>query len=173
MGVRDNERKGFQENMAHGDFEPDKKYDGDIIRIDRLAEFIPDNYWMWDETGKINIDDISGAIHKGVAEIPEPYGDTWKHPVSRQRSRKWHIGRIIYFINHPEEIRDIEIDNACDSYGSILPQPIIVDGWHRYAAARWLYKKQRLTKIHCLYGGRMDILEYLQGKTDNYDYEPV
>lgn len=116
------------------------------------------------------MDDISDAIHKGVAEMPEPYGDTWKHPVSKQRSRKWHIGRIIYFINHPEEIRDIEIDNACN-FVSILPQPIIVDGWHRYAAARWLYEKQQLSGICCLYGGRIDILEYLQGKTDNY--EPV
>lgn len=147
------------------------KYDDGIIRIDRLAEFLPDNYWTWDDTGKISMDDISDAIHKGVAEMPEPYGDTWKHPVSKQRSRKWHIGRIIYFINHPEEIRDIEIDNVCDLFGSILPQPVIVDGWHRYAAARWLYEKQQLSKICCLYGGRIDILEYLQGKTDNY--EPV
>ena len=70
------------------------KYDDGIIRIDCLAEFLPDN-------------------------------QTWKHPVSKQRSRKWHIGRIIYFINHPEEIRDIGIDNVCDLFGNILPQPVI------------------------------------------------
>ena len=72
------------------------KHDENIIRIDRLAEFLPDTYWTWDETEKISMDDISDAIHEGVAEIPEPYGDTWKHPVSKQHSRKWHIGRIIY-----------------------------------------------------------------------------
>ena len=53
------------------------------------------------------------------------------HLVLEHRSRDWHIGRIIYFINHPEEIRDIEIDNECiDNY--ILPQAVIVDGWHRF-----------------------------------------
>lgn len=57
------------------------------------------------------MDDISIAIHEAVSEISDPYGDTWKHPVLEQRSREWHIGRIIYFINHPMEIRDIEIDN--------------------------------------------------------------
>lgn len=90
----------------------------------------------------------------------------------RTKSREWHIGRIIYFINHVNEIRDIEIDNEC-SGGVILPQPIIIDGWHRYAAARWLYDQGKLTEIHCKYGGRVDVLEYLQGKTDSFDIEPV
>ena len=89
-----------------------------------------------------------------------------------QKSREWHIGRILYFINHPNEIRDIQIDNQC-SYGYILPQPIIIDGWHRYAAARWLYDQDRLSEIHCRYGGRMDVLEYLQGKIRELECEPI
>lgn len=48
------------------------KHDDGITRIDRLAEFLPDNYWTWDDTGKISMDDISDAIHKGVTEMPEP-----------------------------------------------------------------------------------------------------
>lgn len=156
----------------HGDFEPLDEYNGDIIRIDRLIEFFPTEHWLWDETGEINLDDISIAIHESVSEIPDPYGDTWKHPVLEQKSREWHIGRIIYFINHPMEIRDIEIDNEC-SGNIILPQPIIVDGWHRYAAARWLYDQGKLTEIHCRYGGRVDVLEYLQGKTDSFDSKLV
>ena len=107
-----------------------------------------------------------------IEEFPDKDGDTWKHPVLEQKSREWHIGRIIYFINHPMEIRDIEIDNEC-SGNIILPQPIIVDGWHRYAAARWLYDQGKLTEIHCRYGGRVDVLEYLQGKTDSFDSELV
>ena len=150
------------------DFIPLEEYDGDIIRIDRLNDFLPDESWEWDLQGEINLDDISIAIHEALTENSEPYGDTWEHPVLERRSRDWHIGRIIYFINHPDEIRDIDIDNECDGK-YILPKPIIVDGWHRYAAARWLYDQGKLTKIHCRYGGRVDVLEYLQGKLIVFD----
>lgn len=154
------------------DFIPLKEYNGDIIRIDRLIEFLPTKYWSWDGAKKIYLDDISAAIQKALPEISSPYGDTWKYPVTEHKSREWHIGRIIYFINHPDEIKDVEIDNECNgSY--ILPRPIIVDGWHRYAAARWLYSRGKLFKIHCKYGGRIDILEYLQGKTNNFNSESV
>lgn len=157
---------------THGDFKPLEEYNGDIIRIDRLIEFLPTEHWSWDETGKIDLDDISIAIHEAVSEISDPYGDTWKHPVLEQKSREWHIGRIIYFINHPIGIRDIEIDNEC-SGNFIFPQPIIVDGWHRYAAARWLYDQGELDKIHCLYGGRKDLLLYLKGETDEFLEEAI
>lgn len=153
-------------------FEPLEEYIGDIVKIDRLIKFLPEEHWSWEGTGEINLDEISVGIHEAIPEISEPYGDTWKHPVLGQRSRDWHIGRIIYYINHPNEIKDIEIDNAC-SNGLILPQPFIVDGWHRFAAARWLYDQGKLNKIHCRYGGRMDVLEYLQGKTNSFDSEPV
>ncbi len=153
-------------------FKPLDEYDGDVIKISRLIEFLPNEYWSWDETGKIDLNDISTAFREAVSEIAEPYGDTGEHPVQERKSREWHIGRILYFINHPDEIRNIEIDNEC-SGGFILPQPIIVDGWHRYAAARWLFDQGRLTDIHCRYGGRTDVLEYLQSKTDNLLREPV
>ena len=142
-----------------------EEYTGDIIRVDRLIDFVPSEYWKWDDCGKIDLDDISIEIHECVAEISEPYGDTLDHLVLEHRSRDWHIGRIIYFINHPEEIRDIEIDNECVN-NEILPQAVIIDGWHRYAAARWLYDQGKLTQIHCRYGGRLDVLEYLQGIRD-------
>lgn len=48
----------------------------------------------------------------------------------------------------------------------IAPIPVIVDGWHRYAAAAWLYKKGELDKISCKYGGREDVLQYLCGEID-------
>lgn len=153
-------------------FELPKEYNGDIIRIDRLIEFLPTEYWSWDGTEKIYLDDISAAIQKTLPEVSSPYGDTWKYPVTKRKTREWHIGRIIYFINHPDEIKDVEIDNECNG-GYILPCPIIVDGWHRYAAARWLYSQGKLFKIHCRYGGRIDILEYLQGKINSFNYESV
>lgn len=154
------------------DFEPLEEYNGDIIRIDRLIKLLPKEHYEWDESGKICLDDISVARHECLTEISEPYGDTWKYPVLKQRTRDWHIGRILYFIKHPNEIRDIEIDNECNGV-YILPQPIIVDGWHRYAAARWLFDQGKLSKIHCRYGGRMDVLDYLQGKTDELPGEII
>lgn len=37
-----------------------------------------------------------------------------------------------------------------------------------------MYNDQgKLKKIHCRYGGRVDILDYLRGKTDSFDCEPV
>ena len=123
----------YNELVSEGvEFEPLKEYNGDVIRIDRLIEFLPTEYWSWDGTEKIYLDDISAAIQKALPEISSPYGDTWKYP-----------------------------------------RPIIVDGWHRYAAARWLYSQDKLFKIHCKYGGRIDILEYLQGKTNNFNCESV
>ena len=31
-----------------------EEYTGDIIRIDRLMEFLPSEYWEWDDCGKID-----------------------------------------------------------------------------------------------------------------------
>ena len=31
-----------------------EEYTGDIIRIDRLIEFLPSEYWEWDDCGKID-----------------------------------------------------------------------------------------------------------------------
>lgn len=144
-----------------------EEYYGDVILLNKLIEFIPKEYWEWENTEKIDLEDISIAMHEGIPEIPDPYGDTWNYLVLESRTREWHIGRILYFINHPNEIRDIEIDNECD-YGYILPKPIIIDGWHRYAAARWLYNQGKLFTIHCRYGGRLDVLEYLKGNLNKY-----
>lgn len=153
-------------------FEPLEEYGGDILRIDRLIEFLPTEHWEWDGTGSIDLNDISIARHEGLPEISDPYGDTWKYPVLEHRTRDWHIGRILYFIKHPNEIRDLEIDNKC-SGGYILPQPVIVDGWHRYAAAGWLFDQGKLSEIHCKYGGRIDVLKYLQGRTNDIPEEII
>lgn len=123
-------------------------------------------------SGSIDLNDISIARHEGLPEISDPYGDTWKYPVLEHRTRDWHIGRILYFIKRPNEIRDLEIDNKC-SGGYILPQPVIVDGWHRYAAARWLFDQGKLSEIHCKYGGRIDVLKYLQGRTNDIPEEII
>jgi len=143
---------------------------GDIVLIDRLASFLREDRWEWDKTGVIDLNDISNAIMNGQQEQPELYGDTWKHPPEGKKSRDWHIGRVIYFINHQDEIKDLEIDNLCaDNY--IFPQPIITDGNHRFLAAMWLQKEWKMQTVHCFYGGRLDLLDYLTGEINNRDFE--
>lgn len=147
-----------------------KEYDGDIIFIERLEQFFPVDSWQWNEGEIITLDDISCAIHDCVPENSEPFGDTWKHLCLESKSTEWHVGRIIYFIKHPEEIRDIEIDNVCYD-GYIFPVPTIIDGNHRFMAAMWLRDQGRMEKVHCRYGGRMDVLDYLIGAVDECPYE--
>lgn len=84
----------------------------------------------------------------------------------------WHIRRILYFVNHPQEIKNIELDNESSTF-DILPVPIIIDGYHRWMAARYLYELGSLHKIHCLYAGREDVLDYLKGKLDTMPQEEI
>ena len=38
---------------------------------------------------------------------------------------------------------------------------------------KWMKEKWKKTEIHCRYGGRADVLEYLQGKTDDLLWEAI
>jgi len=140
-------------------------YTGDMILIDRLSEFYPVNSWSWNDGEVIELDDIACAIHEGQPEESEPFGDNWKHPCMESKSTEWHIGRILYFIKNPDEIKDIEVDNLY-SGDYIFPVPSIIDGNHRFMAAMWLQDQGKMSKVHCRYGGRMDLLDYMVGKTD-------
>lgn len=136
-----------------------------MIYIDRFLEYSNILNWSWNEGENISMDDITAAINGKEPGIIEPYGDERKHPITELKSKQWHIGRIIFFIRHPEEIKNIEIDNYCiNNY--VLPIPIIADGNHRMFAAIWLFKNGKLNKCHCLYGGRMDLLAYLKKEND-------
>lgn len=120
--------------MKHGNFTPIDDYKGDMILIDRLLEFYPVNSWSWNEGEVVELEDIACAIHDGQPEESEPFGDNWKHTCWESKSTEWHIGRILYFIKNPDEIRDIEVDNICNG-NYICPIPVIVDGNHRFMAA--------------------------------------
>lgn len=71
-----------------------------------------------------------------------------------------HARRIRAIMSNPVWYNDpIHLDNHCDgSY--IYAIPVVLDGWHRYFAH--LAKKDTL--INVSYGGRIDLLRYLQGK---------
>ena len=139
----------------------EKDYAGDWIKIKKLYEYLDYDEWTWNDGQPIYLKDITAAIIDHHPEEAEPYGDTYKHPFET-KSNDWHIGRVIYYINHPEEILGIELDNPCFE-NMILPQIFVVDGNHRWMAARWLYEKGMLDEICCTYGGRIDVLEYLKG----------
>lgn len=130
-------------------------------RLVNMACIEPDKTWNWPDAQPITLQDVINAKSKGVSGNAEPYGDVWKHPVKKSRNKEYHVARIIYFMNHPEEISGIEVDNPCID-DMILPGCEIVDGWHRIAAAIIL----NLQNISISYGGRSDVEDYISGKTD-------
>ena len=136
-----------------------------MVLIDRLQAFFPVESWQWNDNEIVELEDISKAIHEGQPEEQDPFGDACLHMFPEKRSTKWHIGRIIYFINHPKEITGIELDNTCID-GYIYPDPVIVDGNHRFMAAMWLHDRGEMTTVECEYGGRLDLLDYLIGKVE-------
>lgn len=64
-------------------------------------------------------------------------------------------------IRHPDKINSIFIDNLC-THGCRWPMPVISDGNHRFMAAEHL----KLHVILCKYSGRVDLRDYLTGKSD-------
>lgn len=133
------------------------------IYFDRLvknAEISFENGFFWDGNF-VTESDVIRYIENGGKGTNEPYGDTCKHPVKENKDKEFHVSRVAWFVLHPEEICGVEIDNEITADGKrILPKAIIVDGWHRILAAKIVGVK----KIKVLYGGRIDILNYLQGK---------
>lgn len=128
--------------------------------IDMATIDIKEN-WQWPGSDIITLEEVINKQRQGMAGTSEPYGDTWKHPVKTTRTKDYHISRIIYFLEHPEEISGIEVDNPCTDNG-ILPGCEIVDGFHRIAAGIILGLKQ----VNIEYGGRSDVEDYLTGKSD-------
>jgi len=76
-------------------------------------------------------------------------------------SKTNHLERIAYFIDYPEKITPINLDNEC-SRMNIFPIPIIVDGRHRFMAS--IYREDEI--IPAYYCGLLSVLEYLTGKSD-------
>lgn len=131
------------------------------ILTSRFKEFFPD-FFYWDGE-KVTIDEVKNALTKGLEPVKEHYhnlGDPFTI-IQANRTKEWHIRRVIYFIKYHNKIKPIIVDNEVLN-GYILPQPIIVDGHHR-AMAKFILGHKYLT---IEYGGRKDILNYLQGKTD-------
>jgi len=114
----------------------------------------------------ITLQNIQEAIQNNIKGTSDPFGDlTWYQPKSIQNN-EYHISRVIYFIEHPHEIKDIEIEEQYwhDKYSHwTYPNSSVIDGNHRLLATIYL----NLKEIDIAYMGiREDILNYLTGVTD-------
>lgn len=141
-------------------------YTGDMIMINRLSNLAFYNDFKWNTGEQVTLEDISLAMLSDQPEETMPFGNEQSGTVIGSKPTKWHIGRVLYFINHPHEIKNIDIDNVCEGFFDILPIPLITDGNHRFLAAIWLHSQGKMEKVHCRYGGRTDLLDYLTGSSD-------
>lgn len=116
-----------------------------------------DNPFCWDGH-HISQQDIKDYLYNGNKGTNIPYGDTWKY-LPKSESKEYHISRVAYFVQHPNEIKGLDIDNKCNGY-EICPVPVIIDSWHRLLAAYIL----GMEKIKVNYGGRKDVEDYLKGR---------
>jgi len=125
-----------------------------LISIKRLKEYIALPFY-WNDI-KISLKDIENYICRVKQkcynmDCCDVYMDEW--------NKRDHIERILYFIDHPEKITPIYIDNKCiDS--QVLPIPMITDGQHRYIAS--VYRKEKY--ILAEYSGLSELLDYLTEK---------
>lgn len=132
----------------------------DTIRMDRLAEAlwesVHDDLWGCG----FRLDMITPTVDSSLASEYRPLVHWW-NSAKDTRDLPYHVSRVKWFMENPERITPISVDNRC-SGGMIYPIPIIEDGWHRYIAAHLL----GLSTIEVFYSGRLDLLAYLKGETD-------
>ena len=117
--------------------------DIDLVNLNKLKEIIGTKiYWY---PNYIELKDVCNMIND-VEEVNKQYQD-WS-----EKSKEWHIGRIKYFVNNPNKITPITVDDGCN--GDIK----ILDGCHRYLAKLYLEHKT----IECFYSGLVSNLEWLK-----------
>ncbi len=122
--------------------------DVDLVLVERLKEYL--DPWRHFECRPEHVDSYPPVKEFGTVRF--------------QRDRIYDMGRIRYFRDlfasgHDEE--PILLDCLCNS-GHVYPVPVIIDGWHRFAAADAAERRQ----IQASFSGRVDLLRYLVGKTD-------
>lgn len=125
-----------------------------------------DEEFWWDNVC-LTIEEIKTFLNNtDIQEISEPFPDipTSNRLNTNLYNKEWHVGRIKYFINHPEKITPISIDNDC-SGGLISGIPIILDGHHRLIAS--IIRND--INIKAYYSGLISTLDYLTGLTSKLE----
>jgi len=117
------------------------------ILTSRLAEFVN----PWKRLGIRRTRQLTGRLQQYLSD--DRYDE---------RGYSYHHARIRFFL---AQLRDgkpldpIELDNQCH-YNCVDPFPVLLDGHHRFAALILA----GVPKLAAHYGGRMDLLRYLQGR---------
>lgn len=134
--------------------------DVDTIRVDRLEESLWESqpFDPWD--CGFRLDMVTSEVDSSLGSEYRAF--TWRWTAEQTAlDLPYHMSRVKWFMEDPERITPISVDNRC-SGGMIYPIPLITDGWHRYFAAKLL----GLSTIEVFYSGRLDLLAYLKGETD-------
>lgn len=119
----------------------------DHFLLDRLEEFFGDVTDPWG----VGFHE-SMIAHASPILARYPYFGAW--------SAVQHAGRIVHLMKTPADLtHPIAIDCRCNQ-GHVSPDPVIVDGWHRYFAHRELGSKV----VPASFSGRVDLANYLSGK---------
>lgn len=118
----------------------------DRIYVKRLREYLD----PWQKFGWVPTDvAIVNAVETFVEDERDFYYD---------------LGRIKFFreqLNQGVVLDPIELDCRCDR-GFCYADPVILDGWHRFAA----HILANIEIIEVNFGGRVDLLDYLTGKSN-------
>jgi hypothetical protein len=133
----------------------------DLIHVERLLRLYNPFRQFFARTPDLATIRKTPVVEGRTAFRPDELGDARRNHDVR-RNRRWDRGRVRYFVELMEagtEIDPIEVDNECDR-GHIYG-PILLDGHHRLCAAALL----KVPTIRARYGGRVDTLKYLIGKT--------
>lgn len=127
----------------------------DKIRVARLWEL-----YAWPENG---LPMRGMTIEKLRAYRAQPVYVSAHARIRKRPTRAWDYGRIRFFYERlqiGETLDAIEVDNVC-AFGQIYPEPVVLDGHHRLAASHLAGAPTILAN----YGGRIDLLRYLTGKS--------
>lgn len=81
----------------------------------------------WNIGNPINLNDFKKAIQQKIPEQNKSY-----NIIKGNKNNNWHLGRLIYFVNHPKEINDIVLKY----YNNGMYE--LIDGFHRLMAAVYL-----------------------------------
>lgn len=139
----------------------------DTIILDRLVENAGIDFtepFVWDNQ-PVTVQDVKDFLSVGGTGTEIPYGNN-HNMIPDIKDKDYHISRVAYFVQHPKEITGIDVDNQCVGM-YITPRAVVTDGWHRLMAAYIL----GLKTIDVNYGGRVDVLEYLQGLRSEESFE--
>jgi hypothetical protein len=132
----------------------------DHLLVERLWAMLGPDYDPWGVGFRLEmLDEVRG-------ENEAPYIGWGEGPWNA----RLHAERIRYIAETPSIMEDpIEVDNRCGNQSfcpgpvlAIYPEPIITDGNHRFLAHVW----KKLKTIPASYGGRVDLLEYLTGESE-------